>query len=69
MKKKVVCVNRYFQTLTYGKTYDLIKDNGSYILLDNDNGEISSPSKQTLGVDNFISLEEFRNQKIKKIFD
>jgi hypothetical protein len=67
--KKVICLNKNFTSLTYGKVYDLIKDEGSYILLVNDKGTISSPSKQTLGFQNFISVEEFRNKKIEKILD
>lgn len=63
---KIVCVTPYFDSFTYGKEYEVIEDKGSYFLLINDYGKISSPSKIEGFTKKpyFISVEEYK-QKLR----
>jgi hypothetical protein len=64
---KVVCIDAYtFTGLTYGKVYDEVKLDDSYPLgfitiIDNNNDERSYLRSS------FITLEEFREKKLKEI--
>jgi hypothetical protein len=65
------CSTTYFQYFTYGKAYKCVSDRGSYLLLENDIGEVSSPSKITKDGDvykvNFMEPHDWKRHRSKKI--
>ena len=67
--KKIVCINNYsynvhhrWNSLTIGKIYDLIEEDGTTYWLKNDNMSIGYYDK-----DMFKSLSKIRNEKIDRL--
>jgi len=73
MSNFVVCVTKDFTAFTYGKSYEVLSDFlfSSLIDLIDDNGSRPLPSRYGV-IDNkrvpyFITLDEWRNKKLKEI--
>ena len=69
--KKVVCVVDNHVYLQYGKTYEVVEEwNGKYNLM-GDYESISVTLDALYGWDKifFVSLEDFRNEKIERIVE
>jgi hypothetical protein len=61
---KVVCKNNFFGKyyLTIGKEYKILKNRGNYYSIVNDSGYINEYDS-----DCFLSVKEYRKQKLEKI--
>ena len=66
-----ICSTTYFQYFTYGKAYKCVEDHGSYLLLENDIGQVSSPTKVTVMLGeykvNFMKPQDWKRHRSKKI--
>ena len=67
--KKVVCVVDNHIHLQYGKTYEVVSERDGKYKLSKDYKGMSIAELYWWGETFFVSLEEFRNETIKKILE
>jgi hypothetical protein len=71
MEKWWYCSTKNFQYFTYGKMYECVEHRGSYLMLINDLGHVSSPSIITKSGKeysvNFMTPHQWSEKRTKKI--